>query len=395
MKERPNSLLHLSASALAALAFATSGASQAVQGHQPRAASGGCASSIADAAMPGSCLEASSVPALGKLYPLSESFRINALGNVGLGHIPFPGSTLTVGGVVAVTDDDPFVFLPDIGFGPVEDGTGSFGDTFGAFETFGSFGNPATLVSTVTGFPNAGAMATRAFETAAVQTFNTLLTVPVGQPTAGYVSVLSNNSETAGINGATGIVFGAAKSFVQPHPEDAGKEIRYVSLEGPEHGVYFRGSSRLVGGAASIEVPESFRLVAREEGLTVSITPTGPSRGLYVAEKGLDGIEVRENPGGEGAVSFDYLVHGVRSAMPDLEPIQANRRFSPAPGRRLAPTDLPGHYQALMVRNGTLNADGSVNEATAVSNGWGRDAEGRWKGGRGEAAPIRLRTPEK
>ena len=34
-----------------------------------------------------------------------------------------------------------------------------------------------------------------------------------------------------------------AKYFVEPHPTDPEKEIRFVSLEGPESGTYFRGSS--------------------------------------------------------------------------------------------------------------------------------------------------------
>ncbi len=52
-------------------------------------------------------------------------------------------------------------------------------------------------------------------------------------------------------------------------------EVRFVCLEGNESGTYFRGSSRLVGGRAVIDVPEEFRLVREPEGLTVQITPRG------------------------------------------------------------------------------------------------------------------------
>jgi len=203
------------------------------------------------------------------------------------------------------------------------------------------------------------------------------------------VSVRSSNVEVAGINGGTGIVFGSAKAFVQPHPADPTKEIQYISLEGPEHGVYLRGSSRLIGGEAVIELPESFRLVAREEGLTVNLTPLGPNRGLYVERKGLDGIVVRENEGGKGAVSFDFLVMGERAAMPHHVAIQENTHFAPEPGTTVAEGRLPGAYRDLMIRNGTLNVDGSVNEVNATGLGWRVD-KGKWTGGkRASAEPAR------
>jgi len=82
------------------------------------------------------------------------------------------------------------------------------------------------------------------------------------------------------------------KSFVQPHPTDASKEVRFVCLEGNESGTYFRGSSRLVNGAALIEVPEEFRLVSEIEGLTVQVTALGDAR-VWVERKSLERIEVR------------------------------------------------------------------------------------------------------
>ncbi len=158
-------------------------------------------------------------------------------------------------------------------------------------------------------------------------------------------------------------------------------------MEGPEHGIYFRGSATLQDGEVVLEVPESFRMVAREEGLTVTVTPTGPSRGLYVASKSLAGILVRENSGGTGDASFDFLVMGTRSAMPEHVSVRKNVHFAPTPGVRIHPKSLPGRYGELMVENGTLSSDGRVDEVTAQALGW-RLENGRWTGGPTEGAPI-------
>jgi hypothetical protein len=51
---------------------------------------------------------------------------------------------------------------------------------------------------------------------------------------------------------------GGTKSFVQPHPTDASKQILFYCLEGNENGTYFRGTTRLVGGRAEIPIPEEW-----------------------------------------------------------------------------------------------------------------------------------------
>ncbi len=62
-------------------------------GHFPLA----CASSIKDQANPGSCIEASSTPTLGRLYPLSTNLFVTALGSVGIGTTS-PAARLHVAG---------------------------------------------------------------------------------------------------------------------------------------------------------------------------------------------------------------------------------------------------------------------------------------------------------
>ena len=159
------------------------------------------------------------------------------------------------------------------------------------------------------------------------------------------------------------------KLFTQPHPQDAGKEVRFVCLEGNESGTYFRGSSKLVGGQAIIDVPEDFRLVTEADGMTVQVTPVGMPAALYVVSKDLDQIVVRGS-GGSQSVDFDYFVNGVRRGYRDFEPMAENRFF--VPKQRGVPfgTQYPDAVRQILVDNGTLNPDFTPNEATAAREGW-------------------------
>ena len=156
------------------------------------------------------------------------------------------------------------------------------------------------------------------------------------------------------------------KSFVQPHPLDASKEIRFVCLEGNEAGTYFRGTAQLVDGSAVIQVPEEFRLVTDTEGLTVQLTSVGAPAMLWVETEGLQQIVVR----GDEDCTFHYQVNGVRRGYTDFEPIRSNVMFVPekrgvAFGEYLAP-----EVRQMLVTNGTLKADFTPDEETAREMGW-------------------------
>ncbi len=161
--------------------------------------------------------------------------------------------------------------------------------------------------------------------------------------------------------GATGTKF-----FVEPHPTDPSKVIRYISLEGPESGTYFRGSARTVGGKAWIDVPESFRLVTDAEGLTVQVTPISDLAMMAVVSSDLDHIVVRSSKD----VAFHYLVQGVRRAFKDFQPIGPGQEFMPRSGDERMPASLTDDARQRLIANGTYNADGTVNMTTAERMGW-------------------------
>jgi len=163
------------------------------------------------------------------------------------------------------------------------------------------------------------------------------------------------------------VISGAPKTFAAPHPEDAGMEIRYASVEAPTVDVYFRGTAELANGIARIEVPDHFRFTAREGTYMTTLTPVGRSIALSVEAEGPEGIVVR----GTGNARFHYVVYAERAEIEGFQPVIKNETFTPealAKGNRLEAT--PPSTRALLVKNGTLNPDGSFNVETARAHGW-------------------------
>jgi hypothetical protein len=168
---------------------------------------------------------------------------------------------------------------------------------------------------------------------------------------------------SSGNFGATGV-----KNFVEPHPSDPSKVILYSSLEGREVGTYFRGTARTVKGEAVVEVPEDFRVVTDEEGLTVQLTAVGGPPTMYVASKDLYRIVVHS----ARDLEFDYLVQGVRRAFRDHQPVREGLEFMPRSAAETMPLYLTEEAKRRLVANGSYNSDGTVNMLTAERVGWTR-----------------------
>lgn len=185
----------------------------------------------------------------------------------------------------------------------------------------------------------------------------------------GYDAGVNNYGVFAGGNyGGTG-----AKYFVEPHPERADLVIRYVALEGPEAGTYFRGRARFQNGLAAIEVPEDFRLVTDPDSLTVQVTPIGEMATVGVVQISLDRIVVR----GSRNVEFSYMVNGVRKTHKNLTPIGPGQEYMPPSSNATMPSYLTEGQKRILVLNGTYNPDGTVNMETARRLGWNRKWEER------------------
>ena len=157
------------------------------------------------------------------------------------------------------------------------------------------------------------------------------------------------------------------KSFADPHPTDSSKIIKYISLEGAESGTYFRGKSKFERGVARIAVPEDFRLVSAEEGLTVQITPIGGMASVGVMKADLNEIVVQSSRN----LEFYYMVNGIRRSQADVPAgIVEGNEFMPRRPMGKIPLYLTDYQKAMLIQNGTYKADGTVNMETAKRNGW-------------------------
>jgi hypothetical protein len=94
---------------------------------------------------------------------------------------------------------------------------------------------------------------------------------------------MTYDGSTLNVTGATnitGALTAASKSFDIPHPTKEGYRLRYGVLEGPEHGVYFRG----ITTSKTIELPDYWTNLVHEGSFTVQFTPIGDTTTHYLVK---------------------------------------------------------------------------------------------------------------
>ncbi|MEK6478371.1 hypothetical protein WJR50_12585 [Catalinimonas sp. 4WD22] len=144
-----------------------------------------------------------------------------------------------------------------------------------------------------------------------------------------------------------GRIFADVKSFVEDHPLDPSKEIVYACVEGPEAAMYMRGTTKLVNGKATINLPEHYRVLAVESSMTVLLTPlSASSNGLAVTTKDLKGIIVQELMNGSGSYEFDWEVKCVRKNFEDYQVVREKGNTNAASGSIYKSTTPGGDLQA-------------------------------------------------
>jgi hypothetical protein len=160
-------------------------------------------------------------------------------------------------------------------------------------------------------------------------------------------------------------VTGASKSFAQPHPTDATKQVRYLSVEAPTSEVFFRGTAQISHGVTRIAVPESFKVVANSDSYATIVTPVGAMATVAVMSEDENGIVLQASRD----VRVHYVVHALRAGFENAEAIEPNTLFQPGLGLKYL-SGLPEHSRSLMMKNGTLKEDGTVNLEKARELGW-------------------------
>ena len=93
-----------------------------------------------------------------------------------------------------------------------------------------------------------------------------------------------------------------SKSFLVPHQSKEGYNLRHVSVEGPEHGVYFRGTT----SSSEISYPDYWEWLVDFDTVTVQITSRCGDE-IYVGS--VDDKSVKIN---NVTCEFDYVVYGER-----------------------------------------------------------------------------------
>ena len=103
------------------------------------------------------------------------------------------------------------------------------------------------------------------------------------------------------------------KSFDIPHPTKEGKRLVYGVLEGPEHGVYHRGTVEGKGNIL-IELPEYWTQLVNDS-YSIQLTPWG-NYGVQILDKAPNSfiISATGNPFTKKfkSIKVDYIVHGSR-----------------------------------------------------------------------------------
>lgn len=163
--------------------------------------------------------------------------------------------------------------------------------------------SPAAAIGFYTGTPNVAGPGTEAMRITGGN-------VGIGTDTPnGKLSVVGNITVT-GNTIIEGDLIASTKSFVIPHPTKEGKKLHYGSLEGPEHGVYYRGK---LNKTNIIELPEYWEKLVDKDSITVNLTPHNHYQKLYVKSIEDNKIYIGNNNWFNKKICCDYTVYATRA----------------------------------------------------------------------------------
>jgi hypothetical protein len=96
---------------------------------------------------------------------------------------------------------------------------------------------------------------------------------------------------------------------------NVGKDERVVTYAptGMKVDVVDRGKGKLKNGKAVIEFSEDFsKLLSENEDITITVTPLGSSKGLFIEKYSTEGFFVVENESGNSNLDFNWIAVGVK-----------------------------------------------------------------------------------
>jgi hypothetical protein len=138
-------------------------------------------------------------------------------------------------------------------------------------------------------------------------------------PAANYQPVFYNTSSSSFVYDTATNTTNNYKTFVIDHPSDADRYLVHGCVEGPEVGVYYRGSSRTDVATCStvIRLPDYVQRIARD--FTINLTAIGGFADLYATRVQNNEFTVNSSK----PIEFDYIVYGKRSEL-ITEPLRGN-----------------------------------------------------------------------
>jgi hypothetical protein len=104
----------------------------------------------------------------------------------------------------------------------------------------------------------------------------------------------------------------SSKSFLIDHPTKENKKLEHGCLEGPEFGVYHRGTTQ----SNTITLPDYWSGLVREGTVTVQLTPKGSFQHLYVVSQSLTEIVIGAADG--ETIDCFYTIYGERADIDSL-----------------------------------------------------------------------------
>ena len=149
-------------------------------------------------------------------------------------------------------------------------------------------------------------------------------TVQTGNITStSYIGAHLSGSITTAVGGRSA----GAKPFDMPHPSKDGYRLRYVCVEGPENGVYFRG--RVVNKNV-INLPDYWKDLVDHTTISVQLQPIGAHQNVIV--KRVEPTQIHLQAQGGMPINCYYHVYGERT--------DGERLISEYEGK--SPEDYPG-----------------------------------------------------
>lgn len=112
------------------------------------------------------------------------------------------------------------------------------------------------------------------------------------------------------------------KLFTIQHPNQEGMILRHGCLEGPEHGVYHRGSMELSDDEecqVDVSWPDYWKGLVRFDTITVHLTPYGKRHNPFVVEIDEEGFSV------DTRGSFSYVCYASRADVDQLKIVSEGR----------------------------------------------------------------------